>query len=85
MRANGQPPRLLQAVDLIGSYLTELTGRNIGVKVPTQTGVVQEVTCLGNTDHVNSGWFTYDSTNGHPKKGYPLLNHAALPICLSGR
>ncbi len=39
-------------------------------------GVVQKVTFLGNTDNVNFGWFAYDSTDGHPKKCYPILNHA---------
>jgi hypothetical protein len=39
-------------------------------------GVVQKVTFLGNTDNVNFGWFVYDSTDGHPKKCYPILNHA---------
>jgi len=40
-------------------------------------GVVQKVPFLGNTDNVNFGWFAYDSTDGHPKKCYPLiLNHA---------
>ncbi len=38
--------------------------------------VVQKVTFLGNTDNVNFGWFAYDLTNGHPKKCYPILNHA---------
>ncbi len=39
-------------------------------------GVVQKVTFLGNTDNVNFGWFAYDSTDGHRKKCYPILNHA---------
>ena len=39
-------------------------------------GRVQKVTFLGNTDNVNFGWFAYDSTDGHPKKCYPILNHA---------
>jgi hypothetical protein len=39
-------------------------------------GAVQKVTFLGNTDNVNFGWFAYDSTDGHPKKCYPILNHA---------
>ncbi len=39
-------------------------------------GVVQKVTFLGNTDNVNFGWFAYDSTDGHTKKCYPILNHA---------
>ncbi len=38
--------------------------------------MVQKVTFLGNTDNVNFGWFAYDSTDGHPKKCYPILNHA---------
>jgi len=39
-------------------------------------GVVQKVPLLGNTDNLNFGWFAYDSTDGHPKKCYPILNHA---------
>ncbi len=38
--------------------------------------MVQKVTYLGNTDNVNFGWFAYDSTDGHPIKCYPILNHA---------
>ncbi len=45
----------------------------------TLVGVVQKVTFLGNTDHVNFGWFAHDSTDGHPKKCYPILNHAQIP------
>jgi len=38
--------------------------------------LVKKVTFLGNAVNVNFGWFTYDSTDGHPKKCYPLiLNH----------
>ncbi|WP_372825510.1 hypothetical protein, partial [Polaromonas sp.] len=44
----------------------------------------QKVTFFGNTDNVNFGWFAYDSTDGHPKKCYPILNHAlhciAVPL-----
>ena len=43
-------------------------------------GVVQKVTFLGNTDNVNFGWFAYDSTDGHPKKCYPILNHANMTL-----
>ncbi len=43
------------------------------------SGVVQKVTFLGNTDNVNFGWFAYDSTDGHPKKCYPILNHTNNP------
>ncbi len=43
-----------------------------------QLGVVQKVTFLGNTDHLNFGWFTYDSTDGHPKKCYQILNHTRI-------
>ncbi len=42
--------------------------------------MVQKVTFLGNTDNVNFGWFAYDSTDGHPKTCYPILNHAAKGI-----
>ena len=38
--------------------------------------MVQKVTFLDNTDNVNFGWFAYDSTDGHQKKCYPILNHA---------
>jgi len=44
------------------------------------TGVVQKVTFFGATDNVNFGWFTYDSTDGHPKKCYQILNHAGLRL-----
>ncbi len=42
-------------------------------------GVVQKVTFLGNTDNANFEWFAYDSTDGHPKKCYPILNHTPKP------
>ncbi len=46
-------------------------------------GVIQKVMFLGNTDNVNFGWFAYHSTDGHPKKCYPILNHAPnLESCL---
>ncbi len=41
------------------------------------SGVVQKVQLWGNTDNVNFGWFAYDSTDGHPKKCYPILTCAA--------
>ena len=49
---------------------------------PRQLSVVQKVTFLGNTDNVNFGWFAYDSTDGHPKKCYPILNHALYLLVL---
>ncbi len=46
----------------------------------TNPGVVQKVTYLGNTGNVNFGWFAYGSTDGHPKKCYPILNHARFSV-----
>ncbi len=43
-----------------------------------QLGVLQKITFLDNTDNVNFGWFAYDSTDVHPKKCYPILNHAEI-------
>ncbi len=33
---------------------------------------------LVDTDNVTFGRFAYDSTDGHPKKCQPILNHAAF-------
>ncbi len=51
-----------------------VTAMNVGLT--GDDGVIQKVTFLGNTDNVNFGRFAYDSTDGHPKKCYPILNHA---------
>ena len=42
------------------------------------SGVVQKVTLLGDTDNVTIEWFADDSTDAHPKKCYPFLNHTKL-------
>ncbi len=65
------------AADMVSVACSEYGGVDVLVN-NAGIGVVQKVTVLGNTGNVNFGWFAYDSTDGHPKKCYPILNHADI-------